>query len=330
MDENKLRDELIAKLSNNMDTTTLQMVGDALNSILGDYEVQKRETQLSTEVILFKEVEIFIAKLKFEQCADNTIRQYRKCLLDLLYHVCKPVDQIQDFDVMDFLNEYKERTGITDSTKDHKRIICSSFFGFLHSRGYIHKNPMATIDPIRYVAEVREALSMREVERMRIACGANIRDNVVLELFLSSGCRVSEAAGMKVENIDFENNCIKVLGKGKKERIVFFTERLMAYLEIYLDGRTEGPIILSLREPHQGIKKNAMENIIKKIKKNAGIERRVYPHLLRHTFATRALDKGMPITALADIMGHSSVDTTRIYAKHSVAKLKSNYDQFAA
>lgn len=164
----------------------------------------------------------------------------------------------------------------------------------------------------------------------RPACGTDARDNAILELFLATGCRVSEIVGMKVEDIDLQNGCVKVLGKGKKERVVFFSDRALEYLERYLDGRREGPVILSVRAPHQGLKKNAIENIIRKIAERAGINKRVFPHLLRHTFATHALNKGMPLPSLCDLMGHCSTDTTRIYAKNSQGKLKYEYDMYAA
>lgn len=329
MDENRLKDELIAKLANNVDLSTLQMVDMALASVLSDYEVARRETQLSTDVLNLPELEIYIAKLRFDNKARSTIGQYRKFLSSMLYYIGKPVDQIMDFDIMNFLNVYAEANNISDSTKNHKRLISSSFFSFLHNRGYITKNPMATIDPIKYVAEIREALTLKEVERMRVACGTNIRDNVVLELFLVSGCRVSEVAGMRIENINIQNRCVKVLGKGLKERLVFFSDRLIVYLELYLNGRREGPVVLSIKAPYQGIKKNALENIIRKIAQKAGIEKRVFPHLLRHTFASRALNKGMPLTSLCDLMGHASIDTTRIYAKNSTAKIQYEYEMYA-
>ena len=330
MDENRLKDELIAKLASNVDMTTLQMVDMALASVLSNYEIARRETQLSTDVLNLPELEIYIAKMRFDNKARSTIGQYQKFLSSMLYYIGKPVDQIMDFDIMNFLNVYAKTNNISDSTKNHKRLISSSFFTFLHKRGYIMKNPMATIDPIKYVAEIREALTAREVEQMRVACGTNIRDNVVLELFLASGCRVSEVTGMRVENIDVRNRCVKVLGKGMKERIVYFSDRLIVYLELYLNGRTEGPVVLSVKAPYQGIKKNAMENIIRKIAQKAGIEKSVFPHLLRHTFATRALNKGMPLTSLCDLMGHASIDTTRIYAKNCTAKIQYEYEMYAS
>ena len=330
MDEIRLKDELIARLSGEMGRETLQLVEAALLVVLRNYDVKKKETQLSTEVVTWPEYDIFISRLKFSGYSRSTITQYSAFIKNLLVYVGKPVDEITGDDIVACLNAYAAARQISDSTKDHKRLICSSFFSFLHDRGYIAKNPMATVDPIKYVAEVREALTPREVEKLRIACGTDARDNAILELFLATGCRVSEIVGMKVEDIDLQNGCVKVLGKGQKERIVFFSDRALEYLERYLGGRQEGPIILSMRSPHQGLKKNAIENIIRKIAERAEINKRVFPHLLRHTFATHALNKGMPLPTLCDLMGHCSTDTTRIYAKNSQGKLKYEYDMYAA
>lgn len=330
MDETRLKDELIARLANEVDRPTLQVIDGALSAVLRDYDVSKRETQLSTDVLSWPEYGIYMARMQFGNYSKSTISQYGRFLKDMLVYVGKPVQDITADDIMDCLNKYQEVSGASDSTKDHKRLICSSFFTFLHDRGYITRNPMATIDPIKYVAEVREALTPCEIEKMRIACGTDIRANAVLELFLASGCRVSEVVGMRVENIDLQAGSVKVLGKGKKERIVFFSDRALEYLERYLGSRKAGAVILSCRAPHQGLKKNALENIVRKIAASAGIERRVFPHLLRHTFATRALNKGMPLPSLCDIMGHASMDTTRIYAKNGSGKLKYEYDMFVA
>lgn len=330
MDEIRLKDELMARLSNELDRPALQVIDGALSAVLRNYEVAKRETGLSTNVLCFPELDIFLGKMRFENYSTSTVNQYQRFLTDLLVFVGKPIQKITGEDVVECLNYYEQARQISTSTKDHKRRIASSFFTFLHERGYIQKNPMATVDPIKYVAEIREALTPREMEKMRIACGANIRDNTVLELFLATGCRVSEVVGMKVEDIDLATGCVKVLGKGQKERIVFFSERVLEYLEQYLGDRREGAVILSSRAPHQGLKKNALENIIKRIARTAGIGKRVFPHLLRHTFATRALNKGMPLPTLCDLMGHASVETTRIYAKNGNAKMKYEYDMYAA
>lgn len=330
VDEIRLKDELMARLSNELDRPALQVIDGALSSVLRNYDVAKKETGVSTNIVSFPELEVFLGKLKFDNYSISTISQYQRFLTDLLVFVGKPVQEIQDSDIVECLNYYEQVRQISASTKDHKRRIASSFFAFLHDRGYIHKNPMSTVDPIKYIAEVREALSAREMEKMRIACGENIRENAVLELFLATGCRVSEIVNMRLENLDLQGGYVKVIGKGQKERIVFLSDRALEYLEQYLGCRRSGAVILSSRAPHQGLKKNALENIIRQIAKRAGLDKRVFPHLLRHTFATRALNKGMPLPTLCDLMGHASVETTRIYAKNGAGKMKYEYDMYAA
>ena len=189
MDEIRLKDELMARLSRELDRPALQVIDGALSAVLRDYEVSRRETGLSTEVVTWPEYEIFMSRMIFGGYSKSTIRQYGTFLREMLVYVGKPVQEINGDDIIGCLNAYAEARKISGSTKDHKRLICSSFFSFLHDRGYISRNPMATIDPIKYVAEVREALNSREVEKMRIACGENLRDNLVLELFLATGCR---------------------------------------------------------------------------------------------------------------------------------------------
>lgn len=251
MDEVRLKDELMARLSNELERPALQVIDGALSAVLRNYEVAKRETGVSTNVISFPELDIFIGKMRFENYSASTVNQYQRFLTDLLVYVGKPVQEITGEDVVECLNYYEQVRQISASTKDHKRRIASSFFAFLHDRGYIRRNPMATVDPIKYVAEIREALSPREMEKMRIACGTNIRDNAVLELFLATGCRVSEVVNMNLANMDLQAGYVKVIGKGQKERIVFFSERALEYLETYLGDRRSGPVILSSRAPHQ-------------------------------------------------------------------------------
>ena len=230
----------MARLSNELDRPALQVIDGALSSVLRNYEVAKRETGLSTNIISFPELDIFIGKMRFENYSASTVNQYQRFLTDLLAYVGKPVQEIQDSDIVECLNYYEQVRQISASTKDHKRRIASSFFAFLHDRGYIRRNPMATVILLNILRRFGRPKRPRNGE-MRIACGTDIRDNTVLELFLATGCRVSEVVGMHVEDIDLVAGCVKVLGKGQKERIVFFSERALEYLEQYLGGRKREP-----------------------------------------------------------------------------------------
>jgi site-specific recombinase XerD len=166
-----------------------------------------------------------------------------------------------------------------------------------------------------------------EINKIRIAC-TNIRDNAIFETLLSTGCRVSEIANLKLEDIDMENNMAKIKGKGDKERIVFLSARAIEFLKIYIQQskRSDNYVFVSNHRPYSGLSNKSLERIIRKMSDSANINKAVFPHLLRHTFATNAINKGMPISSLCDLMGHSSIDTTRIYAKNSNTKLKYDYE----
>lgn len=141
MDETRLKDELIARLSCQVDQGILQVVDGALAAVLRDYDVQKRETALSTSVVQFQELELFIAKLRFDNYSKSTITQYEKFLKGMLVYIGKPVKEIQDFDIVNCLNAYEDMTGISASTKNHKRLIASSFFRLSSWTGIYQQKP---------------------------------------------------------------------------------------------------------------------------------------------------------------------------------------------
>lgn len=331
MDNMRLQDEILAKLIGILDKPVMQMVEAAVSVVLRNYDVTRKETSLSTTVVEFPELDMFLSRMQYRNCSDATITQYRATLVSFLAYVNKPVGEITDGDIRSYLDDYERVRQVKKRTKDGKRRIISSFFTYLLNNGHLpHGNPMVRVEAIEYTKTVRQALTAREVEKLRIACGSDARDNAILEMFLATGCRVSEVANMRIEDIDIKEECIRVLGKGDKERIVFLGARAIEFLEQYLGDRKSGPVFLSVRAPYQGLKKNALENIVRKIAARAGVEKRVFPHLLRHTFATHALNKGMPLAGLCDLMGHASVETTRIYAKNSRQKLKYDYDLYVS
>lgn len=172
MDEVRLKDELMARLSNELDRPALQVIDGALSSVLRNYEVSKRETGLSTNIISFPELDIFIGKMRFENYSVSTVNQYQRFLTDLLIYVGKPVQEIQDSDIVECLNYYEQIRQISASTKDHKRRIASSFFAFLHDRGYINFNPLhheggdtkAYKDKVRQDMKDKADLAFQEME----------------------------------------------------------------------------------------------------------------------------------------------------------------------
>ena len=307
------------------DTDVLIQIRDALSKALKDCIVSaKPKTKYNNDEIL----DLYFSRMKYQNRSKGTIEQYRIVLLPFIKSIDKPIKSINEYDIIDWLNQYEKNHKISKRTKEQKRKILQAFFTFLLNEGLLKNgNPMAKVLPISYTKKVRQPLTESEINKIRIAC-TDIRDNAIFETLLSTGCRVSEIANLKIEDIDMENNMAKIKGKGDKERIVFLSARAIEFLKIYIrqSKRSDNHVFVSNHHPYSGLSNKSLERIIRKMSDSANINKAVFPHLLRHTFATTAINKGMPISSLCDLMGHSSIDTTRIYAKNSSTKLKYDYE----
>ena len=288
------------------------------------------ENQADTKKIENKEfLQMFLDAKKIEGCSERTIQYYRVTVEHMLSCIETEVRKITTEEIRAYLADYQRLNSCSNVTIDNIRRNISSFFSWLEEEDYVLKSPMRRIHKIKTKTVVKNVITDEGIEKLRDNC-EEIRDLAIIDLLYSTGIRVGELVNLNIDDIDLEGRECIVYGKGDKERIVFLGARAIEFLEQYLGARRSGPVFLSLRAPHHGVKKNALENIVRKIAEKAGLEKRVFPHLLRHTFATHALNKGMPLAGLCDLMGHASVETTRIYAKNSRQKLKYDYDLYVS
>lgn len=160
----------------------------------------------------------------------------------------------------------------------------------------------------------RRPLTEAELSQLRKGC-RNIRDQALVEFLSSSGCRLSEAAGIRAEQVDWKQRSVRVLGKGRKARTVFFSVRAGQLLREYLSQREGGDALFAaVRAPWPPLTPGGIEKALARIGQRAGLERRVHPHILRHTFATQALKGGMALPVIQQLLGHEDPKTTMIYA----------------
>ena len=152
----------------------------------------------------------------------------------------------------------------------------------------------------------------------------------MVELFYSTGCRVSELTRLKRKDVDFQQGEVHLFGKGSKHRTSYLNAKAEVYLKKYLFSRRDNneALFVSERKPHNSLKKTAVESIIRKLGERSNIGRRVYPHLIRHTTATDALERGMNVVELQRILGHEKLDTTMIYAKICQDSIKYNHKRY--
>ena len=184
------------------------------------------------------------------------------------------------------------------------------------------KSPVRRIHKIKTASTIKDTYSDEALEQMRDDC-TELRDLALIDMLASTGMRVGELVLLNRSDIDFEERECVVLGKGNKERIVYFDARTKLHLKQYLDSRTDDneALFVSLKAPYNRLKIGGVEVRIRKIGKRLNIQK-AHPHKFRRTLATMAIDKGMPIEQLQQLLGHRRIDTTLQYAMVKQSNVK--------
>ena len=211
---------------------------------------------------------------------------------------------------------------------DNVRRILSSFFSWLEEENLILKSPVRRIHKVKTGKTVKETYTDEALEIMRDHC-ENTRDLAIIDLLSSTGMRVGELVKLNREDINFqERECI-VFGKGDKERKVYFDARTKIHLQRYLDSRrdTDPALFVTLQAPHNRLMISGVEIRLRELGRRLGIPK-VHPHKFRRTLATMAIDKGMPIEQVQQLLGHQSVDTTLQYAMVNQNNVKISHHRF--
>jgi len=208
-----------------------------------------------------------------------------------------------------------------------------SFFKFLIREGLLKNNPVASLSSPKQDKPLPLFLTEEEVTKLIEAAQPKdergLRDRAVMETFYSTGIRVSELVGLNIEDIDFIGGVAKVMGKGKKERIVPIGDIALSTIRAYLERRKKHieAQALFLNKSGRRITDRGVRNIIDKYIRMAGIKQGVSPHTLRHSFATHLLDRGADLRSVQELLGHVNLSTTQIYTHLTTEKLKKVYDK---
>jgi site-specific recombinase XerD len=231
-------------------------------------------------------------------------------------------------DIRDFLTQYREEHQICKTTADNIRRVLSSFFKWLEDENYIFKSPMRRIHKIKTTLSVKETYADEELERLRDDC-KELRNIAIIDVLNSTGMRVGELEKLDIDDVDFEERECIVLGKGDKERVVYFDARTKLHLKKYLSTRKDSnpALFVSIRRPYKRLQTSGVESMLKKagITSNVG---HVHPHKFRRTMATTAIDRGMPIEQVQKLLGHEKIDTTLQYAMVKQSNVKLAHKKF--
>ena len=258
--------------------------------------------------------EEFLSAKQVEGCSERSVNYYSSTLDNLIKALEKPINQIETEDLRVYLSEYQKKNNASKQTIDNIRRILSSFFTWLEDEDYILKSPVRRIHKIKTTKQVKETYSDEALERLRDNC-KTIRDLALIDLLASTGMRVGELVKLNRVDVDFINRECVVLGKGSKERVVYFDARTKLHLQNYLNSRIDDneALFVSLLEPHNRLEIAGVEIMLRKLGRSLEINK-VHPHKFRRTLATRAIDKGMPIEQVQKLLGHQKIDTTMEYA----------------
>lgn len=304
---------------NNAQMEQLQRV---LQHTLWNCTVEEHQDEMSPDKTE-KMVELFLASKRVEGCSEKTITYYKATIEASIEKIGKQIKQITTEDLRSYLTEYQRKRQSSRVTIDNIRRILSSFFSWLEDEDYILKSPVRRIHRVKTGTVIKETYTDEALETMRDNC-SELRDLAMIDLLASTGMRVGEMVLLNREDIDFnERECI-VFGKGDKERLVYFDARTKIHLQNYLASRTdtEQALFVSLKAPHKRLQIGGVESRLREMGKRLDIPK-VHPHKFRRTLATVAIDKGMPIEQLQQLLGHQRIDTTLKYAmvKQSNVKL---------
>ena len=286
------------------------------------------ETMEDSKVSQENMLPMFIAAKRVEGCSDKSLRYYESTIRNMIESIDKPECQITTEDLRTYLDEYQKRGTVSKVTLDNVRRILSSFFAWLEDEDYIVKSPVRRIHKVKTGKTVKETYTDESLEIMRDHCD-NTRDLAMIDLLASTGIRVGELVKLNRSDIDFENRECIVFGKGNKERKVYFDARTKIHLQRYISEREDDSdaLFVSLLKPFDRLQISGVEIRLRKIGRELNLHK-VHPHKFRRTLATVAIDKGMPIEQVQQLLGHQSIDTTLQYAMVNQNNVKESHRRF--
>lgn len=330
-----IKNEVIHKIMKDMVTYLspyqLKKLKTTLQNKLEDVEInlildkEKLNADRNSNANLLK---MFISAKDVEGCSSKTLKYYKEILEKFIKDIDKAIKDITTDEIRHYLTNYKEERGCSLTSIDNIRRVLSSFFKWLEDEDYILKSPIRRIHKIKTLKQVKEPFTDEEIEKMREAC-KNIRDLTIIEMLYSTGIRVGELINLNIKDVNFvERSCI-VLGKGNKQREVYFDVKTKLHIQDYLKTRDDDnpALFVSRNKPHQRLTSATIEFFIRELGRSLNIEK-AHPHRLRRSFASLAIDKGMPIEQVQRLLGHIKIETTMQYIMVKQSNVKFSHRKY--
>ena len=318
--KNELITDIVQQMLPYLDNSQTKKLQQVLEHALFQYEIIEAVAPSNDDSENL--VNIFIAAKRIEGCSEKTLKYYQTTIDAMINAINKSVRHIQTEDLRFYLTQYQKKNQSSRVTIDNIRRILSSFFAWLEDEDHILKSPVRRIHKVKTGTNIKETYNDEELEKMRDNC-TELRDLAIIDMLASTGMRIGEMVLLNRIDRNFaERECV-VFGKGDKERLVYFDARTKLHLQNYLDSRIDNnpALFVTIRAPYKRIQIGGIEVRLRKIGKMLGITK-MHPHKFRRTLATMAIDKGMPIEQLQQLLGHKRIDTTLQYAMVKQSNVK--------
>ena len=324
--KNKVMNEIKQKMAVILNNEQKKKLEEVLLYTFYNIEVRKLDENIIEDTKDYSE--LFISAKRIEGCSERTLNYYKSTIDNMIMDINKKVSCIETEDLRKYLAEYQLRNNCSKVTIDNVRRILSSFFAWLEDEDYIIKSPVRRIHKVKATQTVKETYTDEELEEMRDAC-AEIRDLAMVDFLSSTGVRVGELVKLDIVDVNFQERSCVVLGKGAKEREVYFDARTKIHLQNYINSREDDnpALFASLLKPYNRLNISGVEIRLRELGKTTNIKR-VHPHKFRRSMATRAIDKGMPIEQVQVLLGHRKVDTTLQYAMVNQLNVKNSHKKY--
>lgn len=303
----------------------IEQVKNKLSMILTKYHVKKVEkTEIHPD--LTDKIQLFLSAKKLEGLSKVTLDSYLLELNTFSKKVKKRVEDITTAEIRVFLGSFEH---LKLSSVSRKLSVLKSFFGWLTAEEFLQRDPTTKIKPPKKEKRLPKALSIEELELLRESCKTN-RQRAFLEILYATGCRLSEVHALNKSGINNRTASCRVIGKGNKEREVYFSPKAMYHLRKYLMNRTDDceALMVTERKPYRRLSQRGIQREISIIAKQAGLDKKISPHTMRHTFATLTLNNGADIAAVQALLGHEDPATTQIYAQLTEEKKRETHKKY--
>lgn len=312
----------------------IKRIKDSLYVYSLGYTITPITTELATaDYQLPQAYFVFMAaKAQDGKMSEMSRRQYKSCIEDMLYFLRLPVEKITVNHLRMYLQDISKnkKTGkeLSTETLNQRKSIIKSFFRWLYEEEYIEKDPSVRIKREKAHSKPREQYADTDIEQIRNAC-ENVRDKAIVDLLASSGIRISECVGLNKSDIDLEERELTVYGKGGKWRTAYMDAKAVISIRKYLESRSDDneALFITLRKPYKRVSAAAVRRCLHGLTDESGVKD-IIPHRFRHTVATNAINKGMPIESVQQLLGHSEIDTTVRYAHVSKEKVKIDHQKY--